>query len=320
MKRLPFWLNLLMAIAAGFLLVVALTFYLDIYTRHGKVTEVPDITRKNANEAIKILKGKGFNVIVDSTYRDTLPPLYVIKQVPEPGEKVKQGRSIYIVVNKQSVPLVEMPNLVGASVNSALHLLERANLKLGDTLYKPDFAAGRVLKQLVNNIEIKPGAQLPYGSRVTMIIGGGLGREIYNFPDFYGMTLKQALRVLDTLGLSSGAVVSDPGTTDTLNALIWKQYPPARDPYTKQPTIVRQGNVIDFWVSKTARQREVDTLSGTVDEATVQEAEKKSAEELRREPPKPAADKKPATSPGDKPPAQKPPAAPPKPVAKPNDY
>lgn len=291
MKRLPFWVNLLMAIAAGFLLVLALTFFLDAYTRHGKVTSVPDVTRKNAKEAITLLKAKGFKVIVDSTYRDSLPPLFVIKQVPGPGEKVKHGRSIYIVVNKESVPLIEMPNLMGASINSALHLLERANLKLGDTLYKPDFAAGRVLKQMIGNVEVKPGEQIPYGTKITMIIGGGLGREIYNYPDFYGMTLKQALRVLDTMGLSVGAIVPDPGTRDTLNALIWKQYPPAIDPFTKSSTILRQGNVVDLFVSSIAREREVDTLSGTIDESAVNEVRNKAIKDEKNAPKKPKPEK-----------------------------
>lgn len=305
MKRLPFWVNLLMAIAAGFLLIVALTFFLDAYTRHGKVTSVPDVTRKNAKEAIATLKGKGFKVIVDSTYRDSLPPLFVIKQVPGPGEKVKHGRTIYIVVNKESVPLIEMPNLMGASINSALHLLERANLKLGDTLYKPDFAAGRVLKQLIGNTEIKPGEMVPYGTKITMIIGGGLGREIYNYPDFYGMTLKQALRVLDTMGLSVGAIVPDPGTRDTLNALIWKQYPPAIDPFTRTPTILRQGNVVDLFVSSVAREREVDTLSGTIDESAVNEVRDKAIKDEKNAPKKPKPEKpadnkpKPVTPPAD---------------------
>lgn len=293
MKRFPFWVNLLMAIAAGFLLVLALTFFLDAYTRHGKVTSVPDVTRKNAKEAIALLKGQGFKVIVDSTYRDSLPPLFVIKQVPGGGEKVKRGRTIYIVVNKESVPLIEMPNLMGASINSALHLLERANLKLGDTLYKPDFAAGRVLKQQIGNIEVKPGTMIPYGTKITMIIGGGLGREIFNYPDFYGMTLKQALRVLDTMGLSVGAVVPDPGTRDTMNALIWKQYPPAIDPFTKTPTILRQGNVVDLFVSSTAREREVDTLSGTVNESEIDEARSKAVKDEKNAPKKPKPDEKP---------------------------
>jgi eukaryotic-like serine/threonine-protein kinase len=312
MKKLPFWVNLLMAIAAGFLLVVALTYFLNIYTRHGKVTDVPDITKKNAREAISILKGRGFKVIVDSTYRDSLPPLYVIKQVPGGGEKVKQGRTIYLVVNRASIPLIDMPNLVGASVNSALHLLERANLKLGDTLYKPDFAAGRVLRQLLpNNEEVKPGTMIPYGTKITMIIGGGLGREIYNYPDFYGMTLKQALRTLDTLGLSPGAIVSEPGTKDTLNALVWKQYPPAIDPFSRTTTILRQGNVIDLWVSHIARAREVDTVEGTIDQSVVEGAEQQSLLEEKNAPKKaPLKKKKPvkpaATEPPKKPEAKAP--------------
>ena len=295
MKRFPFWVNLLIALAAGFMLVVGFTYFLDAYTRHGKVTEVPDITRKSAKEGIRILKDKGFKVIVDSTYRDSLPPLFVIKQAPAGGEKVKHGRTIYLVVNKESIPLIEMPNLIGASVNSALHLLERANLKLGDTLYKPDFAAGRILKQLVNDADVKPGTMIPFGTKITMIIGGGLGREIYNFPDFYGMTLKQALRLLDTLGLSAGAIVPDPGTRDTLNALIWKQYPPAMDPFTKTQTILRQGNVVDFWVSGTARAREVDTLASSIDQSVVEGAQEKAMQDEKNAP------KKPASKPGAKP-------------------
>ncbi len=317
MKRLPFWVNLLIALAAGFLLIVALTFFLDSYTRHGKVTQVPDVSRKNAKQAIKTLKDKGFKVIVDSTYRDSLPPLFVIKQVPGGGEYVKQGRTIYLVVNKESIPLIEMPNLVGASINGALHLLERANLKLGDTLYKPDFAAGRILKQMANNADIKPGTMIPYGTKITMIIGGGLGRELYNFPDFYGMTLKQALATLDTLGLSVGAIVPDPGTKDTMNPkqLVWKQYPPAIDPFTKQRTILRQGNVVDFWVSNVARQREVDTLSSTIDESLVEDAQKKAVQEEKNAPKKPKTTK-PAAKPAADKPAPKPEAA--KPPA--NDY
>jgi beta-lactam-binding protein with PASTA domain len=277
--------NLVIALAAGFLLVVALIFSLDAYTRHGKITEVPDVAKKNARNGIKLLKSKGFRVVVDSTYRDSLPPLYVIKQVPAGGEKVKQGRTIYLVVNKESIPLIDMPNLIGASVNGALHLL----------------------KQLAKNEEIKPGTMIPYGTKITMIIGGGLGRELYNFPDFYGMTLKHALKVLDTMGLSSGAIVPDPGTKDTLGALIWKQYPPAVDPYTRSRTILRQGNVVDFWVSPVARAREVDTLSGTIDQSTVEDAEVKSALEEKNKPKKPAAKLKKPTPPANKPkPAPKP--------------
>jgi eukaryotic-like serine/threonine-protein kinase len=265
MKKLPFWLNIIIALLLAFLLLIGLIYFLDTYTRHGKETEVPTVAKKNLKEALKILKDKGFDVDVDSTYRDSLPPLYVIKQFPEGGQKVKAGRTIQLIVNKAVPPVVAMPPLLGVSVSSALQYLERSNLKLGDTIFKPDFAIGKILKQQVNGKDIAAGTLLPFGTKVTLVIGSGTGRVIYNYPDFYGMRLKQALSILDTLGLSVGAIVVDRGTKDSLNALIYKQSPPHIDPYTQSTSLIKQGNVVEFWVSDIARPREVDTIANIVD-------------------------------------------------------
>jgi eukaryotic-like serine/threonine-protein kinase len=312
-KKMPFWANLLVALAIGFLLILSLTYYLDFYTRHGRVTEVPDVTRKNVNEAVKTLRAKGFKVVVDSTYRDSLPKLMVIKQAPEGGEKVKAGRTINLVVNKSSVPLVVMPNLLGASVNSALHLLDRANLRLQDTLYKPDFAVGRVLQQLLNGNDIKAGDQVPYGSKITMIIGSGLGAVIKDYPDFWGMTLKQAIARLNELGLSLGAVIPDPGTKDSLNALVWKQYPPRVDEFNHTVTVVRQGNAIDLWISPSQKERETDSLTNIIDRDALEAAKEK--EKTEKGSGKPVTPSKPADKKPDSKPAPTP-AAP----AKKDDY
>jgi eukaryotic-like serine/threonine-protein kinase len=301
LRKLPFWAHLILVVGLGFLLLFGVIFYLDNYTRHGKVTEVPDVSKKSLPEAIKILKSKGFDVTVDSTYRDSLPRLYVIKQSPEGGEKVKAGRSIYLVVNKAIVPLVDMPNLLGASVNSALHLLERSNLRLKDTLFKPDFAIGRVLQQMIGGKEIKAGTKVPYGSGVTMVIGSGLGNIVRDYPDFYGMTLRQAYDKLEELGLSRGAIVLDPGTRDSLNAIVYKQNPPRVDPYNHTVTLVRQGNAIDLFISNIQKERETDSLANIIDKT---ELEKATAEDKSKTP---GAVKKP----GDKPK----PATPPKPAA-----
>jgi eukaryotic-like serine/threonine-protein kinase len=261
MKKIPFWLNIIIALLLAFLLLIGLIYFLDTYTRHGKETEVPSVAKKNLKEALKLLKDKGFEVEVDSTYRDSLPPLYVIKQFPEGGQRVKAGRTIQLIVNKAVPPTVAMPPLLGVSVSSALQYLERSNLKLGDTIFKPDFAIGKILKQQVNGKDIPAGTLLPFGTKITLVIGSGTGSIIYNYPDFYGMTLKQALRILDTIGLSVGAIVMDKGTKDSLNALIYKQSPPHIDPYTRSTSLIKQGNVVEFWVSNIARAREVDTIA-----------------------------------------------------------
>ena len=282
MKKLPLWLHIIFALVAAFLIVLGFIFFLDTYTRHGKETEVPQVTKKNLKDAIKELESRGFKVVVDSTFRDSLPPLYVIKQFPESGENVKAGRTIQLIVNKAIAPLVEMPALLGVSVSSALQYLLRNNLKLGDTIYKPDFAVGRILQQMVNGKDVASGTMLSFGTKVTLVIGSGTGGQVYNYPDFYGMTLKQAYMILDTLGLSRGAIVVDRGTTDSLNALIYKQSPPQIDPFTKETTVINQGQVVEFWVSNIARPREVDTTAVFIDETTVDEMKQN---ELKNPPP-----------------------------------
>ncbi len=260
MKRIPFWLSLIIIPVLGMLIILGCIYGLDSYTSHNNETEVPEVSKKKLQEAIKILEAKGFDVLVDSTYRDTLPPFYVIKQFPESGEMVKSGRTIQLIVNKGTAPTVEMPSLLGlSSISRAMEYLERSYLKLEDTIYKPDFANGRILQQMVNGKDVKPGTLLPYGTKVTLVIGSGLGREIYNYPDFYGMTLGQAYKLLDTLGLSRGAIVVDKGTKDSLKAYIYRQNPPAIEPFTNQPTLILQGNVVEFWVSDIRKARVIDT-------------------------------------------------------------
>jgi eukaryotic-like serine/threonine-protein kinase len=277
MKKLSFWLHLPLVLLLGSGILIGLIYFLDTYTKHGKTSVVPDVSKKTLPEAIKLIKNAGFDYEVDSTYRDSLPPLSIIKQYPAGGEKVKQGRTIQLIVNKGVAPTVEMPSLYGVRVASAIQYLERYNLKLGDTIFKPDFAAGRILNQLVNGTEVKPGTKVKYGTSVTLVIGSGLGAIIYNYPDFWGMTLKQAWDMMDKMGLSRGAVSVDPGTTDSMNALIYKQYPEPLDPFTRTPTLIRQGNTVDLFVNKIQRAREVDTTAVLIDDSTFRRAKEEAA-------------------------------------------
>jgi beta-lactam-binding protein with PASTA domain len=177
-----------------------------------------------------------------------------------------------LIANKGTAPMVAMPSLLGARVSSAIQFLERSNLKLGDTIFKPDFANGRILKQLANGDEIQPGTLVKYGTKVTLIIGSGVGSIIYNYPDFYGMTLQHALQVMDTLGLSRGAVSVDKGTKDSLRAYVYKQYPEAIDMFTRQPTLIRQGMTVDLFISNIRKPREIDTSASMISDEQLEEA------------------------------------------------
>ena len=81
--RRPLWFNIL--VAFGIIVVIFLIFMLSLnwITRHGESKTVPAVTGKNISEVEKLLDEKGFEVIVqDSVYYDSLPPGFVLKQVP----------------------------------------------------------------------------------------------------------------------------------------------------------------------------------------------------------------------------------------------
>jgi beta-lactam-binding protein with PASTA domain len=119
-----------------------------------------------------------------------------------------------------------MPNLVGYSFRNAEMVLKNMGLKLGDTIFKPDFARNAVLDQLYNGKTITAGTKIRQGSSVSLVLGNGVGQNEFAVPVIIGMTLGNAKLLLQTNGLNIGAVVPDPDVTDTTNAYIYWQNPP----------------------------------------------------------------------------------------------
>ena len=128
----PFWMNLL----AGLVLMVILLFLLSIMlgplTRHGKNKTVPNVVGKSFAEAQKILDNSGFDVEVqDSIYTDTTAKGTVLRQVPDGDATVKISRTVYLTINRQVPPVVEMPNLKDFSFRNAELQLKNMGLRVG---------------------------------------------------------------------------------------------------------------------------------------------------------------------------------------------
>lgn len=235
-------------------------FSLSWLTHHGSSRTVPSVTGKTLTEAKSILDKQGFEVIIqDSVYVDTLPPSGVIKQVPEADAVVKVNRTVYLTINRAVAPLVDMPNLVGYSFRNAENVLKNMGLKLGDTIFKPDFARNAVLDQLYNGKSIDAGTKIRQGSSVSLVLGNGVGQNEFAVPNLIGMTLGNARTLLQSHGLNTGSVVPDADVTDTLNAFIHAQRPARLDQDGKIMHI-RAGQMIDVWVG-VQRQSPDSTLA-----------------------------------------------------------
>jgi beta-lactam-binding protein with PASTA domain len=254
----PLWVNIL----AGFIFLVVLLLLflgsLDIITHHGKTMKIPAVVGQSIDEARKTLESQGFEIqIQDSIYNDTIPPLQVIKQFPEADNLVKVNRTVYLTINRAVAPEVDMPNLLSMTFRNAEMILRRYGLKLGDTLFKPDFARNSVLDQIYKGESIKPGTKIQQGSEITLVLGNGVGLE-FIVPDLFGLSYREARSAVSEAGLIVGSVVPDADVADTMNAFVYRQNPDRYD-YEKQVNHIRQGQIIDLWLSAQKKERIVDS-------------------------------------------------------------
>jgi len=245
----PLWLNIIVGILLAFGIFAIFILSLNWLTYHGRASTVPSVTGELFEKARKDLLKKGFDVeIQDSIYVDTLPPLVVIKQIPDADEQVKETRTVYLVINRTVPPIVEMTNLVGYSYRNAEMVLKNMDLRVGDTTFKHDFARNAVLEQLYNGSIIVPGTKIGKGSVIDLVLGDGVGNQEFAVPVITGMTFAEAKDMLELSGLGIGSIVPN-DVTDTLNAYIYRQNPERFDEQKKIQHI-RSGQLMDVWLQK----------------------------------------------------------------------
>lgn len=248
----PFWVNLLTAIVVAVLIVFLFLKMLGWITKHGDYLKVPAVVGMNTNEAVKMLEKQGFEVYIqDSVFTDTARRGIVLKQLPDPNATVKVNRTVFLTVNRYIPPMVEMPKLEGQNLSFAIRMLERNHLKLGDTTFRPDFAYGSVLEQHYNGMRIPEKAKVRWGSRIDLVIAGGLEDKQMMVPSLVGMTYCEAKAYLDENGISLGGTVpfNNSAITDTCSAYVVKQRPERFDE-DNIPIYIRSGQLMDLYISQ----------------------------------------------------------------------
>lgn len=245
----PLWANILFAIALISVLLFIFLFSLNWITHHGKILKIPQVTGKSLAEAKKQLESQGFDITIqDSVYVDTLPPLNVVKQFPEPDAEVKINRTVYLTLNRAAPPLIQMPQLVGQSFRSAAILLKQTGLKLGDTSFVPDFAKNSIKKQLYNGQEISFGTKIPLGAKIDLVISNGIADDDMAVPDLVGMTYGDAKVLMEGSNLEFGARVIKGDVKDSASAFIYRQSP-ERITDEHKVNRIHPGQLVDIWLS-----------------------------------------------------------------------
>jgi beta-lactam-binding protein with PASTA domain len=260
LTKRSFIVNLLLAVMLALVLIIVFFFSLSWITNHNDEKRVPSVTGMNIDDATKLLQREGFTVAVqDSLFIDAAPKGSVLRQSPDADAGVKNGRTVYLTINRMVAPLVDMPDLRGFSFLSAQLYLQTIGLKLGDTTYTPDIARNAVKDQLLNGQSIAPGTKVDMGSTISLVLGDGVSDDVMNVPDLTGMSLSEAHQYLSTMNISLGAIVANPDVRDTANAFVYKQSPglgTTDSTGAVKKNKISPGQVIDVWLSVEAPLRD----------------------------------------------------------------
>ena len=168
------WLNLLAMVLVVIAVIYASLRGLDVYTHHGRAVVVPDVKGMNVADATIIFDNRGLSCeVADSTYVKTMPPGCILDYKPAAGQRVKQGRLVYLTVNTQAVPLQQVPDVAD---NSSLRQAEARLIASGFRISEVELIPGE--KDWVYGVKyldslLLEGERVPIGSYLTVVAGNG---------------------------------------------------------------------------------------------------------------------------------------------------
>lgn len=244
----PIWKHLGILVGASVVIIIAIFFFLKIYTLHGQGSPVPDFTGLTEQQLQHLIKSQKLRyTIIDSVYIDNAPKGIVVDQTPRAGDHVKKNRNIFFTINAFGEEQIVVPGLTDYSLRNAQEILESYGLRLGELIYIPSEYTNLVLGQHHLGKPIEPGTMLRKGATIDLLVGRGLSNETTAVPNLIGMKLTEAKSVAQSVYLNLGATVfadSIETAIDSLNAFIWRQNPPSHRGY-----VLNLGASIDVWLS-----------------------------------------------------------------------
>lgn len=169
-----FWGNIAAMIAVVCAILFGVLKALDIYTRHGEAVVVPDVRGMRVAEAGALLaRQKLSGVVSDSSYVKELPAGVILDYTPSAGQKVKEGRVIYLTVNTLSIPLRSVPEV---SDNSSMREAQARITAVGFKLAENEYIPGEkdwVYAVKYKGVPLATGEKVPTGATLTLVVGDG---------------------------------------------------------------------------------------------------------------------------------------------------
>jgi len=157
---------------------------------------VPSVVGMNIEEAKSLLIDLGLVPIEDPRVRDDVPNDVVYEQTPPAETAAAQGDNVVLLYNPGFVP-IEVPNLVGLSVEEATTVLKTAGLRLvvNEFIASTEIPANQIIVQTPTaGLGARP------NSVVTVDVSGGT--NTVRVPDVIGDEQNAAVKLLSAAPLN----------------------------------------------------------------------------------------------------------------------
>jgi hypothetical protein len=231
-----FWRTLLLMLLVSLILIFITQQALKLYSRHGQRILLPDLSGMKLEEAEKEVAKHNFKLLVsDSVHIVNREGGEILNQNPPAFSKVKEDRSIYLTVTKNTadkVALKNLPSLYGKSYErrrKTLNTSYKINTGIAGYMFDPgpsDYILGAIYKGdtiLLRN-QIKENTMIAKGETIHFILSKRTGGETY-VPDLVCMTYEEAVFILSSMRLEVGNVTESPSVNDRSSAYVQSQTP-----------------------------------------------------------------------------------------------
>jgi len=241
--------------------VIFLIAFLGAFLSYGNfwsntTVDVPNVVGKQVSVAKNILEDKHLRVSTSEVTNTDVPAGQVISQSPGSGEKVKEQRTIHLVVSK-GVGDITVPDLSGMTVEQARQRLKDLGLVVGK------ITQGSIEGKSDNTIVAQSpsgDSKVSKGTTVDLVVNKPQTKKV-KMPDVVGMTLKDARQVL---GSNNIGVNQISGSVDE-KAIVTEQSVKAGEEVNEGSSLNLATELKDSKKKEDSKQSSSNRTKGTVD-------------------------------------------------------
>ena len=241
--------------------VIFLIAFLGAFLSYGNfwsntTVDVPNVVGKQVSVAKNILEDKHLRVSTSEVTNTDVPAGQVISQSPGSGEKVKEQRTIHLVVSK-GVGDITVPDLSGMTVEQARQRLKDLGLVVGK------ITQGSVEGKPDNTIVAQSpsgDSKVSKGTTVDLVVNKPQTKKV-KMPDVVGMTLKDARQVLGSYNIGVNQIS---GSVDE-KAIVTEQSVKAGEEVNEGSSLNLATELKDSKKKEDSKQSSSNRTKGTVD-------------------------------------------------------